>query len=202
MPKWKSSIITDIRNAIGDNVVFSIWKGRGYFRGYVIPANPSTNPQKAHRAVMENLVKRYQSLMADAEVKAEWNVEGLEYLISGFNVFTKFGRRSKLSVTPESGTAPLDVTITYTIGLPVAKARMYRFDGTTWTDITPAEGLSETPDSTLTDKGLAAGTYTYWIANKDVLKAGQTSPQNYQAITKWLPDEVNGVAKECKVTVS
>jgi len=202
MPKWKSAIFTDIRNAIGDNIVFSIWKGRGYFRSYVIPANPRTNPQKAHRAVMEELVKRYQSLMADAEVKAEWNVEGLEYLISGFNVFVKFGRKTSISVSPESGAAPLDVTITYTLGLPANKARLYRFDGTTWTDITPAAGLSETPNSTVTDTGLAAGTYTYWIADKDVLKAGQTSPQPYQAITKWLADEVNGVAKECKVTVS
>jgi len=200
MPKWKSPIFSDIRKAIGDNVVFSNWKGRGFFRSYVIPANPRTNPQKAHRAVLAELVKRYQSLMADADVKAEWNVEGLPYLISGFNVFTKWGRLSEISVSPSSGTAPLNVTVTYKCGIPLAKAKLYQFNGTTWSDVTPAEGLSESGTVDIT--GLAAGTYLYYLADVDVLKAGDVSPQAYQAITRWKPDEVNGVAQEAKVVVS
>jgi len=200
MPKWKSPIFSDIRKAIGDNVVFSNWKGRGFFRSYVIPANPRTNPQKAHRAVLAELVKRYQALMADADVKAEWNVEGLPYLISGFNVFTKWGRLSEISVSPSSGTAPLNVTVTYKCGIPLAKAKLYQFDGTTWSDVTPAAGLSESGTVDIT--GLAAGTYLYYLADVDVLKAGDVSPQAYQAITRWKPDEVNGVAQEAKVVVS
>ena len=200
MPKWKSPIFSDIRNAIGDNVVFSTWKGRPFFRSYVIPANPNTDKQKAVRAVTAELVKRYQSLMADAEVKAEWNEEALPYLVSGYNIFVKWGRLSDISVAPESGSAPLDVTITYTCGVPLAKAKMYQVTDSTWSDITPGGGLlaSGTVDVT----GLAAGTYYFFIADEDVLKESDESPQAYQAITKWKHDKVNGVAKECECIVS
>lgn len=191
-----------MRNAIGQNVVFSSWKGRPYMRSWVKPANPKTNKQKAHRAVMTELVKRYQSLMADADVKAEWNVEALPYVISGFNIFVKWGRLSKISVSPESGSAPLDVTITYTCGIPLAKATLLQFDQTTWTKIKDKGELESGEDKIVDVTGLAAGTYNFFLADDDVLKSGDTAPMAYQAITKWKPDTVNGVAKECKVVAS
>jgi len=200
MPKWASPLFSDMRNAIGKNVVFSMWKGRPYIRSWVKPANPRTNPQKAVREYLKVLVKRYQALMADPDVNAEWNLEVLPYVISGFNVFIKFGRASEVSVSPESGAAPLDVTVTYKCAIPLAKAKLYQEADGTFTDVTPAEGLSESGTVTIT--GLAAGTYYFWLADVDVLKAGDTSPQPYQAITKWKPDKVNGVAKEAKVVVS
>jgi len=196
MPKWASPIFTDMRNAIGQNVVFSMWKGRPYIRTWVKPANPRTNPQKAVRAVLTNLVKRYQELMADPDVKSEWNIEALPYVISGFNVFVKWGRLSEISVSPKSGAAPLDVTVTYKCGIPLAKATLLQFDGTTWTKIKDKGTLSA--EGTVTVTGLAAGTYYFFLADDDVLKAGDASPQGYQAITKWKPDKVNGVAEECR----
>ena len=171
-------------------------------RAYVKPANPRTNKQKAHRAVLANLVKRYQSIMADVDAKAAWDAEALPYVISGFNLFVKFGRKSKISVSPTSGTAPLTVTITYTLGLPANKAGILMYDGTTWTIIKDKGTLSETPDSSFTYDITAAGTYEFYIADLDVLKSGDTSPQPYQAITKWYPDTTNGVAGEAKVVVS
>jgi len=201
MAKWKSPIMSDIRNKLGDSVVFSIWKGRNYFRSYVIPANPRTNAQKANRAVLSELVKRWQAIINTAGKKAAWNAEALPYLISGFNLFMKFGRKSAISC-PATGSANVAFNITYTLGLPAAKARIYKFDGTTWTDITPAGGLSETPNSTLSRTETSAGTYYYFIADKDVLVSGDSSPQEYQAITKWLADETNGVAKEAKIVIS
>lgn len=201
MPKWISPLFTDARNALGKSVVFSSWKGRSYFRSYVIPANPRTNKQKAHRDVMTKLVKRWQAVIDTDDKKAAWNAEALPYLISGFNLFIKYGRRSKISV-PATGSVGSALTITYTLGLPAAKAKIYVYDGTTWADITPAEGLSEDPDSTLEWTPTAAGTYEFYIADGDVLVSGDAAPQPYQAITKWMPDITNGVAKEAKCVVS
>jgi len=202
MPKWASPLFSDMRNAIGENVVFSQWKGRPYMRSWVKPANPRTNPQKAVRAVLTELVKRYQALMADTEVKAEWNVEGLPYVVSGFNIFVKWGRLSDIRVSPETGTAPLTVTVTYTCGIPLAKATLLQETDGTFTKIKDKGTLEAGTDKTVTVTGLAAGTYYFWLADDDVLKTGDTSPQAYQAITKWYHDKVNGVAKECKVVVT
>ena len=202
MPKWKSPIFSDIRNAIGDNVVFSSWKGRPYMRAYVVPANPRTNKQKAVRALMNALVKRYQQLSADADVKAEWNEEALPYVVSGYNIFVKWGLLSSISVSPSSGSAPLDVTITYTCGIPISKATLLRYDGSTWTKVKDKGELEAGADKTATDTINAAGTYYYFLADDDVLKAGDSSPQDYQATTKWKPDKTNGVIVEAKVEVS
>ena len=202
MPKWKSPVFSDLRNAIGDNVVFSQWKGRPYMRSYVKPANPRTNSQKAHREVMKNLVKRYQELIADTGVKTAWNAEALPFVISGFNLFTKYGRQSKISVSPASGNAPLTVTITYTCGIPINKAGILQFNGTTWTIVKNKGTLSSTPNSTVQVSNLSAGTYYFFLADLDVLKPGDSAPQAYQAITKWKHDTTNGVAVEAKTVVS
>jgi len=201
MTKWISPIFSDARNALGKSVVFSNWKGRPYFRSYVIPANPRTNKQKAHRAVMKELVKRWQQIAVSESIKSAWDKEALSYQISGYNLFVKYGRLSKIEV-PSTGTAGSPITITYTLGLPANKARIYVYDGSTWTDITPAEGLSSEPNSTLEWTPPSAGTYEFYIADGDVLVEGDSAPQPYQAITKWSPDETNGVAKEAKCVVS
>lgn len=171
-------------------------------RAWVKPANPKTPKQMAHRLTMTELVKRYQTLMADSEVKAEWNIEALPYVVSGFNIFVKWGRKSIISVSPESGSAPLDVVVTYTCGVPLAKATMLQFDQSAWTIIAAKGTLEAGVDKTKDITGLAVGTYNFFIADDDVCKESDESPQAYQAITKWKPDTVNGVAKECTVVVS
>ncbi|MEM2073716.1 MAG: hypothetical protein QXO33_04120 [Nitrososphaeria archaeon] len=201
MPKWTSPLFTDMRNALGESVVFSRWKGRQYIRSWVKPANPRTLKQMANRDVLKNLVKRWQAIKSDLDAVAAWNKEALPYLISGYNLFVKYGRLSKIEC-PATGSVNVAFTITYTLGLPASKARIYRFDGSTWVDITPAAGLSEAPNSTLSHTITTAGTYYFFIANKDVLKAGDTSPQPYQAITKWKPDYTQGIAKEAKIVIS
>ena len=42
MAKWISPLFADIRNKLGDSVIFSNWKGRPYFRKYAKPSNPKT----------------------------------------------------------------------------------------------------------------------------------------------------------------
>lgn len=201
MPKWVSPLFSDIRNALGESVVFSMWKGRAYMRSYVKPANPKTTKQTAHRAVFEKLVKRWQAIIDTEDKKSAWNAEALPYQVSGYNLFMKFGRKSKISC-PSTGTTTAPVTITYTLGLPASKARIYAFDGTTWTDITPATGLRDGENQTFEHTFSTAGTYELYIADKDVLVPGDTAPQEYQAITKYEPDVVNGVAKEAKIVIS
>ena len=93
MAKWKSPLFSDIRNKLGDTVVFSNWKGRPYMRSFVVPANPQTAAQTAERAHMAAIVDQYQQNVkgTPAHVTA-WNVEALKDLISGYNQFTKYGR--------------------------------------------------------------------------------------------------------------
>lgn len=200
MPKWKSPLFSDIRNAIGDNVVFSQWKGRPFFRSYVIPANPKTTDQVAVRAEMTKLVKRYQGLKLDPDVKKAWNKTALPYLVSGYNIFVKWGKLSYISVAPTEGEAPLDVTITYKCGVPLARARLYQFKDTVLSDETPEDGLLASGTVDLDD--LAAGTYQWFIADGETLKEGDSSPMAYQAITMWKPDKEAGTVVDCECVVT
>lgn len=205
MAKWISPVFTDIRNQVGKSVVFSIWKGRGYFRQYVIPANPRTAKQQAHREVFKLLVKRWQEIATSDAIVGAWNTAAQEKLISGYNLFMSEGRKSRISCPSEaSGSGSVIVTVTYTLGLPAAVARIYMYDGTNFVDVTPPEGLSPDPNSTIDVEITASGTYEFYIADSRVLVEGDTPPKAYQAITKWEPDETNGVAREavCSVTVS
>jgi len=205
LAKWKSPVLSDIRNQVAKGIVFSIWKGRGYFRSYVIPANPRTAAQRAHRSVMAELVKRWKDIIDTESKKLAWNAVALMLLISGYNLFVKEGRKSSISCpATASGVGSVDITITYTLGLGAADAAIYKYDGTTYTDITPAAGLEAGTDKTMTYTETVSGTYTYFIADKRVLVEGDTAPQEYQAITCWKPDEVNGVADPatCEVTIS
>lgn len=205
MAKWTSPFLSDIRNKLGDSIVFSVWKGRGYFRKWVRPANPQTNKQQAHRAVLAELVKRWQDIIDTADKKAAWNAEALAYQISGYNLFTKYGRMSSITVpATASGSGTADIEVTYTLGLPASKAKIYRYDGSIWEDVTPAEGLESGENKTFTDTVDTSGTYYYYIAYSDVLVEGDSAPQEYQAITKWSPDVTTGTAKEakCEATVT
>jgi len=200
--KWKSVLFSDLSNKLGDQIVAARWKGRGYFRSYVIPANPQTNKQQAHRDVLKNLVARAkEAVLGTDDQKEVWNAEALPYLISGYNLFIKWGRLSKISV-PSTGSAGNDVTITYTCGIPIAKAGILRYDGTNWSITADKGELESGADKTFTDESVGAGTYEYFLADLDVLVSGDSSPQSYQAITKWQPDESNGVADEAKIVVS
>lgn len=207
MAKWYSVLFSDIRNKLGDQVVFSNWKGRGYIRTYTKPANPNTLKQQANRDHQNKLVKRWQGIVTTSDIKAAWNEEGRPQELPGYNIFIKYGRKSKISCpATASGSGSATITITYTLGFAAAKARIFRENVSSGTlvDITPAEGLSEDPDSTITDTITTSGTYRYWIACGDVLVPGDTAPQPYQAINAWEPDYSAGIAKEakCEVTIS
>ena len=204
MAKWISPLLSDIRNQVAKSAVFSRWKGRSYFRSYVVPANPKTNPQKAVRAVFTELVKRMQTIMGTAAWKTAWNKRALEWLISGFNCYVMFGRKSQISCSPTSGTAPLDVTITYTCGIPLAEAKCYSFEtgAEAWADITPTAGLEAGDDKTFLHSFTTAGEYDIYLATDNLDIEGEPPPDKPYAVTKWKPDKANGVAVVCHVSVT
>lgn len=73
MVKWKSPLFSDLRNKLGDSVVFSSWKGRPYARQLVEPANPNTPSQQAFRDGMTNIVNDWQSKQGLEGFKEGWN---------------------------------------------------------------------------------------------------------------------------------
>ena len=126
MATWKSPIFSDIRNKLGENVVFSMWKGRPYMRSYVKPSNPDTLAQQANRLHMAALVAQYQEVIkvTPADVTA-WNAAALSQLISGYNRFIKGMRGVVLSsvtlahatftMTIDSSALPADDLRIYTL---------------------------------------------------------------------------------------
>jgi len=206
MAKWISPVFTDIRNQVGKSVVFSNWKGRTYFRQYAIPSNPRTNKQLANRKQQAYLVKRWQEIIDTVDKKAAWNALALADGIAGYNLFIKEGRKSLIScpatATLDETTGTAVITVTYTLGFAASAAKIYMFDGTNWSDVTPAEGLQAGADNTINVTVSAAGTYYFYIADSRVIVEGDTPPQAYQAITNVTRDEVNGDIVEAKCVVS
>lgn len=81
-----SPLVSDIRNKIGD-IVFSKWKGRGYVRRRVVPANPKSALQIEIREAMALTVASWQSLSPTQE--SYWAAAGAERSISPYNAFVK-----------------------------------------------------------------------------------------------------------------
>jgi hypothetical protein len=124
MATWKSPIFSDIRNKLGENVVFSMWKGRPYMRSYVKPSNPDTLAQQANRLHMAALVAQYQAVIkvTPADVTA-WNAAALSQLISGYNRFIKGMRGvvlSSVTLAHETFTMTIDSS-----ALPADDLRIY-----------------------------------------------------------------------------
>ena len=72
-----------------NTMVASVWKGLPYMRQFVVPANPNTTAQAAHRALFTLGVTFWQTLKAVAIMKTGWGVDALmsSQTQSGFNAF-------------------------------------------------------------------------------------------------------------------
>jgi len=200
--KWKSVLFSELSNKLGDQIVGARWKGRGYFRAYVIPANPKSLKQRANRDCLDKILKQCQAeVLDDVDIKAAWNETALPLAISGYNLFCKYGRLSKIAC-PTTGTADSPVELTYTCGIPLAKAGLFKITDSTVTEVVAIGALEAGEDKTVNTGNLAAGTYYFFIADGTVLKGADAWPQIYQGVTKWKPDEANGVALEAECVVS
>lgn len=124
MALWKSALFSDIRNKLGKQVVFSMWKGRAYMRSYTVPSNPKTNAQTANRLDMARLVSDWQENIATVPaLVTAWNAAALSDLISGYNRFIK-GQRGVVITPVNLAHASLSLTIV-SCTLPVNEMRLY-----------------------------------------------------------------------------
>lgn len=200
--KWKSVLFSELSNKLGDQIVGARWKGRGYFRAYVKPANPKSDKQVAERDTLDKILKQCQAeVLDDADIKAAWDAEALPDAISGYNIFMKYGRKTHIAC-PTTGTAAVGIDITYTCGIPLAKAGLFSLTDSTVAEVVAKGGLEAGEDKTVATGAISAGTYYFFIADANVLKGADAWPQIYQGVTKWKPDSSIPGAKEAKCVLS
>ena len=201
MAKWKSPLFSDIRNKLGENVVFSMWKGRPYMRSYVVPANPNSLKQRANRDHMAKIVAMYQAnIKGTPALAAAWDVEALPRLISGYNQFTQYGREMTIGV--------LDLSST-TISVPISDCKIPadRLALMVW-DASPGVYKLSTKrgESTYTEADWAAwvpaaGDLIYVVDTKVLQGADiETTAALYKAVNHWKINIATGVADAMIVT--
>ena len=78
------------KGQIAKTIVASTWKGIKTMRQYVVPANPRTTAQVAHRTLFSSVVALWKSFITAATDISAWNRLALQTgkPQSGFNVFT------------------------------------------------------------------------------------------------------------------
>jgi hypothetical protein len=202
MAKWTSPLFSDIRNKLGENVVFSMWKGRPYMRSYVKPANPQTAAQTAERAHMAAIVDMYQQNVkgTGAHVTA-WNAEALKDLISGYNQFAKYGRGITYgTVNLAAGSLSIEVTDSK---IPNDRFAVMVYDESETTYLLPTtkRGLGTYATADYTAYTPAADDLAYIVDTK-VLSGEdlESTAALYKAVNNWQVDQVNGVITQLLVT--
>jgi len=202
MAKWTSPLFSDIRNKLGDNVVFSMWKGRQYMRSYVKPANPQTAAQTANRLHHAAIVELFQNNVKGTPAhKTAWNAEALSALISGFNRFVQYGRKITFG-TVDLAAATMSIEVTAS-GIPADRLAVMVYDhsGTTYILPTTKRGLGTYVEADFTAYTAAAGDIIY-IVDTQVLSGTdiETDAELYKACNKWQVDEVAGIISEMVLT--
>ena len=202
MATWKSPLFSDIRNKLGENVVFSMWKGRPYMRSYVTPANPNTLKQQANRDQMAKIVELYQTNIkgTPADVAA-WDVEALKDLVSGYNQFTKYGRGTVIGAVDLSATT-ISIAITRSkIPADRLAVMVYDLSSTTYLLPTTKRGLGPYTEADYTAWTPAAGDILYIVDTKVLVSPDvEGTAKLYKAVSKWKVNETTGVADELVVT--
>ena len=101
MAKVKGPFMSvDASGTIYGTLTASIWKGRNYIRGLVIPTNRKTDGQKVVRTLLATAVAAWQALTAvepdsgstgAKDYKSGWNTaaQDVQPAISGFNYFVQ-----------------------------------------------------------------------------------------------------------------
>lgn len=202
MAKWKSPLFSDIRNKLGENVVFSMWKGRPYMRSYVKPANPNSLKQQANREQLADIVAMFQAnIKGDPDLMAAWDAEALPKLISGYNIFTKYGRGNTFGTVNLTAGA-LSVQITDSL-IPEDRlaVMIYDLSGTTYMLPTSKRGVGTYTAADFTAYTPAAGDLIY-IADTQVIKEGDSAATAalYKACNHWMLNETTGNADALVVT--
>jgi len=211
MAKWKSPLFSDIRNKLGENVVFSMWKGRPYMRSYVVPSNPNSLAQQANRAHMAAIVALYQANVKGTPAHAAaWDVEALPKLISGYNIFTMYGRKGSQTVVgglknpgiviTSLAAGTLDVELVAS-GIPADRLAMMSCSAADVPiEISTKRGLGNyVPGSWATPP---VATDKLYVVDTKVLSGAdiETTAALYKAVNQWVPDEATGAITPMDVT--
>ena len=200
MAKWKSPLFSDIRNKLGENVVFSMWKGRPYMREYVIPSNPNTLAQQANRNHMAAIIELYQTNVKGTPAhKAAWNVSALPKTISGYNLFVQYGRTDSITISDLTA-AGLDVEIVAS-AIPSDRLCMISVsDADVPIEVSLKRGLGDyvpgswTTPPVATDKLYVADALT--LSGADI----ETTAALYKCVNHWYPNETTGAITPLVVT--
>jgi len=211
MATWKSPIFSDIRNKLGDNVVFSMWKGRPYMRSFVKPANPQTLAQTANRLHMAAIVALYQAnVKGTAANAAAWDVEALPKLVSGYNLFTQYGRKGSQVLVAGRKQPGIVVTslaaASFDVELVASAIPADRLALMTVTaagapiEISEKRGLGHYVPASFTTP--PAATNLVYVVDTKVLAGAdvETTAKMYKAVNHWVPDEATGVLTPLDVT--
>jgi len=199
MAKWKSPLFSDIRNKLGENVVFSMWKGRPYMREYVIPANPDTLAQQANRLHMAAIIEMYQSnVKGNAAHKAAWNVAALPKTISGYNLFCQYGRTDGLgAVTLAAATFSVEILAS---AIPSDRLAMILDDGGVLI-LSTKRGLGTYTTADFPSNTPSAGDKLY-VCDAKILSGTDTESDAklYKCVNHWKPNEATGALEALVLT--
>ena len=202
MVKWYSVLFSDGRGKLGDQVVFSNWKGRPYMRAYARPANPNTLKQQAQRAVHTEAVKGWQTNVGtDVERLGAWNELALTRQISGFNLWMKYC--DEIDISAEEDDPPGNqITVTYTIPSDVSIMGLYRNVAGTITRQQTAGDLAAGVDQTWIDTDPThPATNEYFIAPASLFDDLAGADQVACKCAHWTPNETTGVADPASVVL-
>lgn len=196
MVKWKSPLFSDLRNKLGDSVVFSSWKGRPYARQLVEPSNPNTEAQQAYRNSMAEVTSEWQSRQSIDGFKTGWNELAVDKQILGFNLFTRYAQGTDVEATAGASSGEVDVTFDTNIPLDQAVAIVYNETADSWSE----EAVLESESGTVTLSGLSSGDdVNVWLGTSAHQNYGD-SPEN-GACAVWNHDTDTGDAPRQSVTV-
>jgi len=78
------------RGKLANTLVFFPWKGIDAVREYVVPTNPKTAAQTAHRAIVTSVVSAWRNYFTNAVGRAAWDRSATQDSrpLSGFNLFS------------------------------------------------------------------------------------------------------------------
>lgn len=140
MVKWESPIFSELRNQLGETVVFSNWKGQNYMREYVDVLGGDEPEQQAIRAKLGGATKTWQFLVEhtdehdyhdhwDDSVTRYWDRLLDDNSISAFNYFTQHFMDAEVAVHDIPDSSNVEIEWSHSIDeYPVDLYHIYPWD--------------------------------------------------------------------------
>lgn len=192
---WTSTLFSDARGKLGNQVVFTNWKGRTVMRAYKVPANPQTLGQQAQRSKNTQQVANYQAFTKpDSEAVALWNQLALPRQIAGFNLWSKYALGDVIATDGDHDLGQ-NVTITYTVKADLSSKGMYRTDsGGVPVEIVADGSLVAGEDVEYVDVDPGIGEFAYYIGPGFVFDGLVGAAKDAVQCAHWKNNLVTGVA--------